>query len=103
MTNPEIPIRNPRHIALTTLKRTLDSDEIRVNVGHALDRADVDMAGGKVWSGPAATTFHKELAGRKKRLEVLYRQLVAEVEAELRRTPETTTSSNARYQRSGLK
>ncbi|ETK32497.1 hypothetical protein [Microbispora sp. ATCC PTA-5024] len=78
-------VPNPRHreleAALAAVREHLHVLET------ALDAACAQFGGEAVWVGPAARAFGDELQGRRARLRAAARQVLSELEAELRTTP----------------
>jgi uncharacterized protein YukE len=97
MANEKVP--NPEYQALQRLKGRIQQAAPAMRT--ALDRPARDMGGGRVWVGPTAEAFEREVSGRKQRLDRLVQALLDGVDAELRSTPQECTPEEAdAYRRS---
>ncbi len=99
MVAPADEVPNPRYVSLLNLKRDLADQRLRAEIVGVFDFTMSALASRDVWTGPAATAFHKELAGRKAQLAQLYSQLATAVDTQLRHTPQRTTRADAASQR----
>jgi uncharacterized protein YukE len=98
----DVKVPNPAYQALQRLRAEIQQAAPALRA--ALDRPAQDMGSGRVWVGPKADAFMQEVTGRKQRLATLVEALLADVDAELRATPQECTSQEAstyRYARRG--
>lgn len=92
-------VPNPRKADLQKLRDDL-AKEVEF-LGRALKGPAEDIGGDKVWVGRNARTWHRELAGRHRKLGEQVGRLLPIVDAAIRGEPEKVSAAEARaYQRS---
>ena len=100
MNDPAPKVPSPRRSDLEKLRSDLAKDVEALR--SALTGPDADMAGGKVWVGKNARTWHRELGARHKRLKEQVDKLLPLLDAAIRDEPEKVSAADARaYHRSG--
>ncbi|WP_328537323.1 hypothetical protein [Streptomyces sp. NBC_00344] len=93
-------VPNPRKADLEKLRGDL-AKEIEA-LGKALKKPAEDFGGDEVWVGRNARAWHRELAGRHKRLGEQVGALLPLIEAAIKSEPERVSASEARaHQRGG--
>ncbi|MEV6980485.1 hypothetical protein AB0M95_04390 [Sphaerisporangium sp. NPDC051017] len=78
-------VPNPRHQDLEAALATVRAHAHVLET--VLDPACAQFGGQAVWVGPTARAFGEELNGRRARMKTAVQHVVAELEAELRSTP----------------
>ncbi|WP_030221974.1 hypothetical protein [Streptomyces sp. NRRL WC-3626] len=99
MTGPEDGIPNPRKADLLKLRGDL-AKEVD-DLARALKAPAEDIGGDKVWVGKNARAWHRELAGRHRRLGQQVGTLLPLLDAAIRGEPEKVSAAEARSYRAG--
>ncbi|MFG2516519.1 hypothetical protein [Streptomyces sp. NPDC048584] len=99
MTGPEAGIPNPRKADLRKLRGDL-AKEVD-DLARALKAPAEDLGGEKVWVGKNARAWHRELAGRHRRLGQQMGLLLPLLDAAIRGEPEKVSAAEARSYRAG--
>ncbi|MEU5221163.1 hypothetical protein AB0G55_00580 [Streptomyces toyocaensis] len=90
---------NPRKADLRKLRNDL-AKEVE-SLSRALKGPAEDIGGDKVWVGKNARSWHRELAGRHRKLGEQVGRLLPMLDAAIRDEPEKVSAAQARtYQRS---
>ncbi|MFF1275236.1 hypothetical protein ACFVZC_17755 [Streptomyces marokkonensis] len=99
MVESESSVPNPRRADLQKLRNDL-AKEVE-SLGRTLKRPAEDIGGDKVWVGKNARAWHREVAGRHRKLGEQVGGLLPIVDAAIRDEPEKVSAAQARsYQRS---
>lgn len=99
MTGSEAGIPNPRKADLQKLRGDL-AKEVD-DLARALKAPSEDIGGDKVWVGKNARAWHRELAGRHRRLGRQVGRLLPLLDAAIRGEPEKVSAAEARSYRAG--
>ncbi|KES07975.1 hypothetical protein BU52_05980 [Streptomyces toyocaensis] len=92
-------VPNPRKADLRKLRNDL-AKEVE-SLSRALKGPAEDIGGDKVWVGKNARSWHRELAGRHRKLGEQVGRLLPMLDAAIRDEPEKVSAAQARtYQRS---
>ncbi|UBU18207.1 hypothetical protein [Nonomuraea gerenzanensis] len=96
----EIPVDNPRYAALRQAQVRVEEHVARLRA--ALDEPFELFSGDAVWIGPVARRFGEELGHHRRRLRQQAETVLAELEAEIRRTPQRVSPAVAREEAARL-
>ncbi|MFB4280343.1 hypothetical protein ACBJ59_33995 [Nonomuraea sp. MTCD27] len=96
----EMPVDNPRYEALRQALAKVEQHVARLEA--ALDEPFALFSGDTVWIGPVARRFGEDLSHYRKRLKQQAETVLAELEAELRRTPPKVSPAVARQESARL-
>ncbi|GAA3712613.1 hypothetical protein GCM10022224_092720 [Nonomuraea antimicrobica] len=92
--SPEGLVDSPRHRALQQALANVRRQVAQLE--SALDQPFQQFTGAAVWVGPAARQFGEELSRQRQELRRRSRQVIDELEDELRRAPEKVSPAVAR-------
>ncbi|MGW3352507.1 hypothetical protein ACWDA3_55235 [Nonomuraea rubra] len=96
----ELPVDNPRYTALQQALTKVEQHVARLRA--ALDEPFELFCGDAVWIGPVARRFGEDLGHHRQRLKQQAETVVAELEAEIRRTPPKVSPAVAREEAARL-
>lgn len=99
MEGSEAGIPNPRKADLRKLRSDL-AKEVD-DLARALEGPAKDLGGDKVWVGRNARAWHRELAGRHRRLGQQVGGLLPLIDAAIHGEPEEVSAAEARSYRAG--
>ncbi|MFI7613468.1 hypothetical protein ACIBP6_19790 [Nonomuraea terrae] len=96
----EMPVDNPRYEALQQALANVERHVARLRA--ALDEPFDLFSGDAVWIGPVARKFGEDLGHYRQRLKQQAETVMAELEAEIRRTPPKVSPAVARQEAARL-
>jgi hypothetical protein len=96
----EVPVDNPRYTALQ--QALVKVEQHLATLRAALDEPFELFSGDAVWIGPVARRLGEDLGHYRRRLRQQAETVVAELEAEIRRTPPKVSPAVAREEAARL-
>ncbi|MEV8566817.1 hypothetical protein AB0436_14830 [Streptomyces sp. NPDC051322] len=101
MSGDPAKVENPRRHALVGLKRDIEHE--MHDLAELLKKASADVGGRRSWAGPNATAWHSDIEGRRKVMLAQLSSLLPTVQAEINRTPEKVSPTEAKLMQLDLR